>query len=491
MAIETFSVDDTLDDAEVYGQFTNREDGTNGNGLVSNGKYKSNHSSSEPSYDYLITTNSIGTVFSYQVEFKINTTGPIYQVCGVILGTSLPAGEFDPDDYNACLMNVWIDETDQDWKLEVSRNSRNGYSGYMTWNFDTHAWDETLPYWSGLNPNNTYRITITRDAANTTIEIYDVTGDVLIETIVSANSDMLPITDNAYFYFGVPSGWVLGSPSEVYWDNAGLVETGVDLIKVINEVVNVGESQNRLLGRIKIHNEAVNIAESSNYTRGRSRVINEFLNIGELKNYKRTLLRIINETLHISELKNKLMVLIRVKNEIINIGESTVKIIGGIIVKVINEVMNISETKNKLMTRLRVINESINISELKNKISGIIRIKNEVINIAETKNYIRGRIRVINEVINISEVKNKLRVLIRIKNEIINIGETKNKLMTLLRIKNETMNITELKNTAKGIIRIINETIHITENIVKKIWIIIIQFPRNLKRIIILIRDRK
>ena len=58
----------------------------------------------------------------------------------------------------------------------------------------------------------------------------------------------------------------------------------------------------------------------------------------------------------------------------------------------------------------------------------------------------------------------------------------------MLRVINEVINIIELKNTAKKMIRVVNETVSIVESIVN--WVGT-TFPRNLKRIIILIRDRK
>lgn len=222
MALETFDTDDTLDDGEIYGQFTNQE-GNSGNGYVSGGKYNSYHSGATGTHAYLITTNKIGSTFSVQAEFITSATGFINHFCGIYLGASIPTGTFDPYYGSAStrLVTVWLRRTDSTYRLEVIRTNSAGSKQY--WNFSTDSWQSQETSWDGLLPSNNYRIKITRDANNTIIEIYDIDEDVLIETITAVNSQTKSIDNNAYFYFGAPvyGGAFTATGS---WDNAGLIE---------------------------------------------------------------------------------------------------------------------------------------------------------------------------------------------------------------------------------------------------------------------------
>jgi len=222
MALETFDIDDTLDDGEVYGQFTNQE-GNSGNGYVESGKYKSYYDPTTYSYAFLITTGSIGITFNWQVEFRTSIEGSIYQACGIYLGVSPPSSYFDVDSTSTSLININLITTSGSNRLWVTRTTSGGSKQY--WNFSIHAWVSTAVYWAGFTKDNDYRITVTRDDTNTVIQIYDITGATLIEEITSVNSDMKSISNNAYFYFGHPE-WFGAVTSTVEWDNAGEVGGG-------------------------------------------------------------------------------------------------------------------------------------------------------------------------------------------------------------------------------------------------------------------------
>ena len=224
MALETFDSDDTLDDGEAYGQFTNQE-GNSGNGYTDSGKYKSYHDGSANNHGYLVTTADIGSTFDYQVEFNTSTSGLVLQHCGIYLGASAPTSNFNADDTSTSLVDVFIRRTDSTYRLEVTRTSSGGSRQY--WNFSTNSWQSGETSWDSLAASNDYRITITRDGTNTVITIYDITGDTLIETITAVNADTKAIGDKAYFYFGaVEYGGAYASTVE--WDNAGYEEAAAE-----------------------------------------------------------------------------------------------------------------------------------------------------------------------------------------------------------------------------------------------------------------------
>lgn len=214
MAIETFDSDDTLDDGEVYGQFTNVEDPTN-NSYVLDGEYVSIQTATPSNHAYLVTTNDIGSIFSYKTDLRVATSYK-YLNCGIYLGASRPNSNFDSDATTTSLVNLYIGSS----TLYVTRTISGGSKQY--WNFTTHEWQASSTAYNNISSSNVYRFTITRDADNLTIEIYDVTGDTLIETITAVNSETKSIDNNAYFYFGSPKG--IYSTGYGYWDNAGFEE---------------------------------------------------------------------------------------------------------------------------------------------------------------------------------------------------------------------------------------------------------------------------
>lgn len=219
MALETFDTEDTLDDGETYGIFTNQE-GSSGNGYVEDGKYKSYYPAVSGNHAYLVTKDSIGSTFNFQVEFRTSTTGFIQQHSGVYLASSPPTTEFTAYSTATSLVNIFLRRTNSTFRLEVTETDNLGSKKY--WNFSTNSWQSNETSWDGFSPNNDYRITITRDSSNTTIKIYDITGDSLVEEISSANSNMKSINSNAYFYFG-STQYGGGNANTVEWDNAGLI----------------------------------------------------------------------------------------------------------------------------------------------------------------------------------------------------------------------------------------------------------------------------
>jgi len=241
MALETFDVDDTLDNGEVYGIYTNVEYPTNYS-YVSGGKYVSTHRATEPTCRaYLVTTNSIGSLFTYQVEFDTSGyyTDQFLNHCGVYLGAIRPTSSFDPDGVGNSLIDIWFYYVDYSC---VTRTNSVGARQY--WNFSTHAWQSGITYWTSKK-NNVYRITITRDATNTVVEIYDITGDTLIETITAVNAETKSIDDNAYFYFGVPAWESVNHYPAGYWDNAGYEEAG-EFELIVTEGLTLGSSPSNL-----------------------------------------------------------------------------------------------------------------------------------------------------------------------------------------------------------------------------------------------------
>jgi len=140
MALEEFNTDDSLDDGEEYGIFTNRE-GSGGNGQVADGVYKSNHSTTSGMHAYLVTTDDIGSTFEYQVEFEI-ISGNGYHDCGIYLGSSIPTGSFDAASVSTNLICVYVNYTFK--RLYIIRTSSSGTKEY--WNFSTKSWQSTAYY---------------------------------------------------------------------------------------------------------------------------------------------------------------------------------------------------------------------------------------------------------------------------------------------------------------------------------------------------------
>ena len=58
----------------------------------------------------------------------------------------------------------------------------------------------------------------------------------------------------------------------------GILLEQQDLFKIINEVINISETKNKLRGPIKIINEVINISETKNKLRGPIKIINEVIN---------------------------------------------------------------------------------------------------------------------------------------------------------------------------------------------------------------------
>jgi len=232
MAIETFDVEDTLDDGEVYGQFTNQEGITDLDSQVSGGLYLSKHCTVSTRFGYLVTTDNIGSIFSHQAEFlcDVGPTDYVFQHCGIYLGASAPTNSFDADNVATSLIDIYIRDPWTVSRLRVTRTNNVGAKEY--WNFTTHAWQAATSYWSAYIDNNWYRFTFTRDATNTIVVIYDITGDTLIETITAINAETKAISNNAYFYFGATESESPTYSSIGQWDNAGVSE----IIKTFEEV---------------------------------------------------------------------------------------------------------------------------------------------------------------------------------------------------------------------------------------------------------------
>ncbi|MBA7479140.1 hypothetical protein ES707_14571 [subsurface metagenome] len=228
MALEIFSVDDTLDDGEVYGQFTNQEGTRDVDSQVLGGVYKSEHMYQ---HGYLITTNNIAPTFSYQVDFKCVDAIYVMQQCGIYLGASAPTDTFDADDVNTNLVCMYARRGSNTDRFYVKRTNSEDVKEY--WNFTTHTWQASGTSWDGYIYDNWYRFTFIRDATNTVLTIYDITGDTLIETITAVNSETKAIDNNAYFYFGVPENLSTLYESIGQWDNAGFEE---EITKTFSEL---------------------------------------------------------------------------------------------------------------------------------------------------------------------------------------------------------------------------------------------------------------
>ncbi len=218
ITLETFDTDAALDNGETYGIFTNYEGGGS-DGQVTSGVYRASYAATSGTYVYLRTTNNIGSTFGYQVEaLKNYCEGSNY--CGVKFGiwtgTNSPTGEFDYWSTSTSLLHLGFYSYYPNPTL--TRTDQNNIKYY----YNGTTWQTGSSNWLGITIDfaKEYRITITRDAVNLTLTIFNVTDSVQTGTVTVANSDCLALGTNTHFWFGYPNNFG-GHPSIFDFDNAG------------------------------------------------------------------------------------------------------------------------------------------------------------------------------------------------------------------------------------------------------------------------------
>jgi len=210
---------------------------------------------------------------------------------------------------------------------------------------------------------------------------------------------------------------------------------GEDLIKVINEALNISEPINKFMQLSRVKTESLNITEVKNKNQNKFRTITETLNINELVNITRGRFKVITENLNISELKNKTQFKFKIVTENLQINELISK--SKQIFKIISEKINLSEKFTKISIReiIKIITENLNIVETKHRSLDFIRIITERLNLGEKiKRSGFNFIRIINEKIQISEnigaILSHIVEVLR-KNSLITLNLAKNSLITI------------------------------------------------------------
>jgi len=264
-------------------------------------------------------------------------------------------------------------------------------------------------------------------------------------------------------------------------------------LRLVSEAENISESELRLGKSIRPIVETVNILETLSKIRKSIRLVSETLNIQETKIRFGKMLQTVSETLTISEIKLVVTKMVRFVTEVINIQEAKLRIkrMTQVILEVLNiqettlrtgrtirtiiDALNIQETKQRIFRSIRLAIESINISELEAKIAGFVRLFVETINLSETKLRILRSVRRISDTLNLTEVNTRIGRCVRLFLEALNISETKMRLSRFTRLLAETVNINEIK--IFGIVKLmIVEIISLSDSLIKSTALVVQKF---------------
>jgi len=265
---------------------------------------------------------------------------------------------------------------------------------------------------------------------------------------------------------------------------------GPNLLKIINETLNLSEDSipSRVMARIinstlqlsegsvrrsvliRIINSVLQLSGANVHLKAMSRVINETEQLSETSLRPRVMTRIKNETEQISEGKIAARVMKRIINSTVQLSEGIVDIltdVGALIIKVINETLQISEAKNRLKAMFRFGNDTVSLTEGVLRPRVMARIINETLSLVEGTLRPRVMVRVKNETESILETSTRLKAMVRTVSDTLGISETHSRVLGFVRIINETVQISEVKNKVLGFIKIVNETLNISESVLR------------------------
>ena len=244
--------------------------------------------------------------------------------------------------------------------------------------------------------------------------------------------------------------------------NADTLEP-VQLIKAINETVNILESSFAINSLINVLDESVEIQESINKLRNLTRLINEVENIAENSINVSVLINVLDESVEIQESINKLRNLTRLINEVENIAENS--IILQRLLRMVNEIIDLSENVQDYANLSRIINEALNIDELPLFLVSLLIIINESLELSENVISDKLSIKIIDESVSIQETVNKTLDKIILANESVNISEDVINELEISIVINEVENISESEISAFDFVKIIDEFVNIEEDL--------------------------
>lgn len=177
--------------------------------------------------------------------------------------------------------------------------------------------------------------------------------------------------------FGVDSASIITKDQDNFgagWEIGAYV---YDLVKIINETLQISESLPRVSNTIRQLDETLQLSEGIVKIFGIWRIIAETVNINEGTLRFIGVFKQINETLQISETILRNMVSAKIVSESISWTESVIRTLSGGINKIIGETFQISEDVIKIFEINKLVNESLNLTETVLRNTGIFKLIDE------------------------------------------------------------------------------------------------------------------